>query len=113
MKLQTLQPKLKTLKTSTLQTVDPSSWRSSKTSSAARGYGYKWQQARAKFLAEHPLCECQDCQAGAKRTTPATVVDHKTPHRGDQRLFWDRSNWQAMSKPCHDRKTQQETAAGL
>nr|WP_292832122.1 HNH endonuclease signature motif containing protein [Mesorhizobium sp.] len=21
------------------------------------------------------------------------------------RLFWDRSNWQPLCKPCHDRKT--------
>lgn len=27
------------------------------------------------------------------------------PHRGDQKLFWDESNWQALCKPCHDRKT--------
>jgi 5-methylcytosine-specific restriction protein A len=33
------------------------------------------------------------------------VVDHRVPHRGDDHLFWDRSNWQAMSKPCHDEKT--------
>jgi 5-methylcytosine-specific restriction protein A len=33
------------------------------------------------------------------------VVDHRIPHRGDKRLFWDQSNWQSMSKTCHDRKT--------
>jgi 5-methylcytosine-specific restriction protein A len=37
--------------------------------------------------------------------TVATVVDHILPHRGDRVLFWDRSNWQALSKKCHDRKT--------
>jgi len=36
---------------------------------------------------------------------PATVVDHVIPHRGNQDIFWDQSNWQAMSKPCHDSKT--------
>jgi 5-methylcytosine-specific restriction protein A len=39
---------------------------------------------------------------------PASVVDHIVPHRGDMALFWDRSNWQAMSKLCHDRKTARE-----
>jgi 5-methylcytosine-specific restriction protein A len=24
------------------------------------------------------------------------------------KLFWDRSNWQSMSKACHDRKTARE-----
>ncbi|MCB4811684.1 HNH endonuclease [Methylovorus menthalis] len=45
---------------------------------------------------------------GAKRLTPATVVDHIKPHRGDMALFWDRNNWQAMAKECHDRKTARE-----
>lgn len=87
--------------------------------STQRGYGYKWQKARDAFLREHPLCECPDCDAGRKRVTASTVVDHTEPHRLDQalasgdaaaiakaqRLFWSQSNWQAMSKPCHDRKT--------
>jgi 5-methylcytosine-specific restriction enzyme A len=33
------------------------------------------------------------------------VVDHIIPHRGDMTLFWNRKNWQAMSKTCHDKKT--------
>ncbi|WP_390622926.1 HNH endonuclease [Ralstonia syzygii] len=39
---------------------------------------------------------------------PATVVDHIVPHKGDQHLFWRRSNWQALCKACHDRKTARE-----
>lgn len=38
----------------------------------------------------------------------ATVVDHIIPHKGDQYLFWDRSNWQPLCKLCHDRKTATE-----
>lgn len=74
-------------------------------SSTRRGYGYKWQQAREQFLREHPLCECPDCQTGKVRVTPATVVDHIVPHKGDMKRFWDRKNWQAMAKRCHDKKT--------
>jgi 5-methylcytosine-specific restriction endonuclease McrA len=33
---------------------------------------------------------------------PATIVHHKTPHRGDRKLFWDRKNWSPVCKPCHD-----------
>lgn len=77
-------------------------------SSTKRGYGYKWQQAREQFLREHPLCECPECQCGKLRVTPATVVDHIIPHKGDAKLFWDRKNWQAMAKQCHDRKTARE-----
>lgn len=35
----------------------------------------------------------------------ATVVDHIQPHRGDEELMWNQNNWQALCKPCHDRKT--------
>lgn len=60
------------------------------------------------FLAEHPLCMCKDCKAGELRVTASNTVDHIIPHRGDLELFWDETNWQAMSKPCHDRKTATE-----
>ena len=73
-----------------------------------RGYTYRWRKYAAAFLRDHPLCECPDCTAGDGRITPAEVVDHRIPHRGDERLFWDPSNHQAMSKPCHDRKTARE-----
>ncbi|WP_330848890.1 HNH endonuclease [Mangrovicoccus ximenensis] len=39
---------------------------------------------------------------------PAQVVDHIQPHRGDQSLFWDVSNWQALCKCCHDREKQRQ-----
>jgi 5-methylcytosine-specific restriction protein A len=74
-------------------------------SSTARGYGYKWQQASKGFLRQHPLCQCEECQEGKLRLREATVVDHIVPHRNDMSLFWDRNNWQAMAKECHDRKT--------
>jgi 5-methylcytosine-specific restriction protein A len=43
---------------------------------------------------------------GAGRIEAATIVDHVTPHKGDRRLFWDKSNWQSLCKPCHDRDKQ-------
>ena len=71
----------------------------------ARGYDADWRALRAAYLAQHPLCECDDCQGGALRVTPATVVDHRKPiaERPDLRLEW--SNLRAMSKPHHDRHT--------
>jgi 5-methylcytosine-specific restriction protein A len=69
-------------------------------SSTARGYGQRWRKARARFLREHPWCVL--CGA------PATIVDHRVPHRGDPRLFWDERNWQSICKPCHDSKTARE-----
>ncbi|QHS33914.1 HNH endonuclease [Piscirickettsia salmonis] len=39
---------------------------------------------------------------------PATEVDHIKPHDGDHDLMWKQSNWQALCKPCHSRKTVNE-----
>ena len=74
----------------------------SRPTAAKRGYNSRWQKARKMFLAEHPLCvECEK----QGRYVEATVVDHITPHKGDQALFWDENNWQPLCKQCHDRKT--------
>ncbi|HHX0886543.1 TPA: HNH endonuclease [Pseudomonas aeruginosa] len=87
-----------------VQTVNPDSWRSGK-NSTQRGYGYRWQQARARFLAKHPLCRlCSD----AGKVVAATEVDHIIPHRGDMELFWQESNWMALCKVCHSKKTATE-----
>lgn len=111
-------PRLKTLKPTLgalparLQTITPGSWRTSGMTAAQRGYGYRWQKARESHLRMHPLCVMCDAQG---RTVLATVVDHKTPHRGDQALFWDRENWQSLCSPCHDvtkRRQEAEEAAG-
>jgi len=67
-----------------------------------RGYGWRWQKARLPFLSEHPLCMA--CQA-QNIFTPAMVVDHIKPHKGDETLMWDRTNWQSLCKLCHDLKT--------
>ena len=68
----------------------------------ARGYDARWRKARLAYLQRHPLCvECQK----EGRLTPATVVDHIIPHRGDQKLFWDESNWQSLCAACHNHKT--------
>ena len=62
---------------------------------------------RLAHLAAFPLCA--RCLAEEPpRTTVATIVDHVLPHKGDMQLFWDRSNWQSLCKPCHDRKTGME-----
>lgn len=109
-RLTTLKPVIAQLSTGPAGLTASTSWRSDTRGANARGYTYRWQQASKAFLKTHPLCECPDCDAGRKRVTPATVVDHHIPHRGDQELFWRQSNWRAMAKPCHDAKTQRELA---
>lgn len=64
----------------------------------SRHYGHRWRKLRAAYLAAHPLCECGCGYA-------ATVVDHRKPHNGDLGLLYAWDNLQAMTKPCHDRKT--------
>ena len=66
-------------------------------------YDYRWQQARAQFLRDHPLCAL--CEARGI-VEAATVVDHVIPHKGDPVLFWNQANWQSLSKRCHDSRKQ-------
>ncbi len=71
-------------------------------SARERGYDTRWDKARKGYLIKHPLCvEC----VKEGRYTPATVVDHIKPHRGNKQLFWDRDNWQSLCKQHHDKKT--------
>jgi len=44
------------------------------------------------------------CQTNGQ-IAAATVVDHIIPHKGNQVLFWDESNWQPLCKFHHDQKT--------
>jgi 5-methylcytosine-specific restriction protein A len=64
--------------------------------SCQRGYGYAWQQAAAAYLTANPLC----VYCGGR----ADCVDHAMAHKGDMRLFWDRTNWRACCGPCNSRK---------
>ena len=65
----------------------------------------RWRVLRIKYLSMNPLCVL--CKADG-RLTPATVVDHKTPHKGNKGLFYDVDNFQALCKQCHDSKTAKE-----
>jgi 5-methylcytosine-specific restriction enzyme A len=60
-----------------------------------------WLKLRALQLENYSLCSVPGCGQ------PATVVDHVTPHRGSNALFFDQANLRSMCKRCHDRKTVQ------
>ena len=60
----------------------------------------RWRKLRKQYLTEHPLCVM--CQQDSGRVTPATVVDHKIPHKGNLELMWSLDNLQALCKPHHD-----------
>jgi 5-methylcytosine-specific restriction protein A len=64
----------------------------------------RWQALRQEVLARD-LYTCR--QTGVllvgKHPAPnSPVVDHVVPHKGDERLFWDINNLQAVSKEYHD-----------
>ena len=83
----------------------------------------RWKQERVAYLAEHPVCEEGAKTYGGPSLTadggmpwtltpcgaPATVVDHRTPHRGNEALFWEPANRQALCAHHHNAKTGRET----
>lgn len=107
--MKTLKTGLSALDTRRVGTLVPDSWRATKQSSTARGYGYAWQQARNGHLRNNPLCVM--CQAQGVIAL-ATVVDHSEPHRGDMAIFWDKSRWQSLCKHCHDSAKQRMESQG-
>jgi len=71
-----------------------------------------WKTLRAECLQATPWCVL--C-AERGIITPATVVDHIVPHKGDEALFYDFDNLQSLCKGCHDRHKQraEKRADGL
>ncbi len=71
----------------------------------------RWQRLRLAVF-ERDLFTCQRC-AALNGDTSQLVCDHRTPHRGDERLFWDDTNLQTLCKPCHDGAKQREEQVSL
>ncbi|WP_370973964.1 phage major capsid protein [Enterobacter wuhouensis] len=66
-------------------------------------HNHRWQVYRAQYLRANPLCVI--CLREGK-LTPATVVDHITPIRGQSDpLFWKTTNHQPLCQDCHNWKT--------
>lgn len=68
-----------------------------------------WRWARQAQLELQPLCE--RCLAEG-RIVPATVVNHRQPHKGDRSLFFDPANHESVCKPHHDSAIQSEERLG-
>ncbi len=81
-------------------------------SSSDRGYDANWAAARRAHLREHPLCRYCELLS-SPRITPASLVDHFWPHKGDRELFWDQRFWVSSCKPCHDGPKQRLERAGI
>jgi hypothetical protein len=69
----------------------------------------RWKQLRKHILDKSPYCQCPHHNG---KQYPANVVDHKIPHRGNLRLFWDVRNLQSMAKVCHDKFKQSQEKGG-
>ncbi|WP_309086452.1 HNH endonuclease signature motif containing protein [Chelativorans sp.] len=66
----------------------------------------RWQKLRWSVLVRD-LFTCQRC-GKIEVNTSRLVADHKVPHHGDERLFWDDQNLQCLCKLCHDSVKQSE-----
>lgn len=78
-------------------------------SASSRLYGHRWRKESQRFLRMEENKNCHYClQKNPPKKRSPTVVDHFIPHKGDLKLFWDRSNWRASCKRCHDYKTATE-----
>lgn len=83
--------------------------------SAQRGYGYDWQQRRARILQrDFGLCQIK----GPACRFVATEVDHKVSKAAARAAGWTSDQieaddqLQAVCSPCHKAKTQAERGGG-
>lgn len=67
----------------------------------------RWARLRWQVLLRDAFT-CRMC-GKLEGDTARLVADHKTPHRGDARLFWDLDNLQTLcADPCHNSVKQAE-----
>ena len=72
-------------------------------------YNYRWDKYSKYRLTKYPLCaNCLDNGI----TKAATCTDHIRAHKGNVKLFRDKSNHQSLCDTCHNKKTATEGAFG-
>lgn len=84
-------------------------WLARRPNAAQRGYDGRWRAYRIVFLRRNPWC-AYHLQRNLR--VPATVVDHKVPHRGNWKLFWLEANHQGLCQHCHDSTKRAEERSG-
>ncbi|WP_299734677.1 HNH endonuclease [uncultured Roseobacter sp.] len=74
----------------------------------------EWQKLRLRVLKRDGyICQATGVALVGKYPAPnSPVADHKVPHRGDRKLFFDENNVQAVSKAYHDSEKQRLEHAG-
>lgn len=66
----------------------------------------RWKALRWAVLVRD-LFTCQRC-GRLEADTSKLLADHRTPHRGDEVLFWDVLNLWALCASCHSGAKQRE-----
>lgn len=73
---------------------------------------YKLKAWKLRAAAQlHAVPWCEPCKV-QRRSTPATVANHKTPHRGDPWLFWH-GPLESACVTCHNSTIQKAEAVGF
>lgn len=62
----------------------------------------RWKRMRAVHMREHPVCA--NCERQG-RVVIGVVCDHIVPHRGEEKLFYDRENLQTLCRECDVEKS--------
>ena len=75
----------------------------------------RWQDLRReRLIRDNYTCQRTGRICGGTYPAPdSPVVNHKTPHRGDEALFWDIENLETVTKAVHDSEIQKEEQASL
>lgn len=68
----------------------------------------RWKERRRLQLERVPWCE--PCKRLGKSRI-ATIANHKIPHRGDEKLFFE-GELESACKNCHDQAIQREEIEG-
>lgn len=75
----------------------------------------RWQDLKmAVHVRDCFICQRTGVLCIGKHPAPdSPAANHKIPHRGDPRLFWDPDNIETVSKEVHDSLIQKEEQATL
>lgn len=69
-----------------------------------RGYNNRWLKASKAFRTGKVCVMCE--KRGVAKLAECT--DHIIPHKGDEELFWDETNWQPLCIACNTAKAASE-----
>ena len=77
-------------------------------------YTARWRKLRLKIFARDGfVCAGTGIICTGKGQEPdAPICDHKRPHRGDPKLFWDETNLQTVCHAYHVKEKQRLEALG-